>query len=125
MSEAKRLLAVVEFLAHTGLRALYERLGYAVDQEFTVRKAITRLRRERPDVIVADFYYQPDFRDRVSNLESLLAAAQGLQGTRVLVYYDPAHQAALDKVRSRFHIDAALTTPVRQAELEAVLRGWL
>jgi hypothetical protein len=124
MSQAKSLLAVVEFLAHTQLKPHYERLGFAVSQEFTVRKAIAQLRKARPDVIAADFYFQPDFRDRVSNLESLLAAAQPFLATRILVYYDPAHRSALDKVRSRFRIDAALTTPVQIAELEAVLQDW-
>jgi hypothetical protein len=124
MIQGKTLLAVIEFLAHTNLKAHYERLGFAVTQEFTVRKAIAHLRRARSDVIAADFFYQPDFRDRVSNLESLLATAQPLKDTRILVYYDPAHQTALDKVRDRFHIDAALTTPVQVAELEKVLQAW-
>lgn len=124
MSQGKTLLAVIEFLAHTNLKAHYERLGFAVTQEFTVRKAIAHLRKARPDVIAADFFFQPDFRDRVSNLESLLAAAQPLEDTRILVYYDPAHQSALDKVRCRFRIDAGLTTPVNVAELEALLQGW-
>lgn len=124
MTQGKNLLAVIEFLAHTALKAHYERLGYRVSQEFTVRKAIAHLRKARPDVIAADFFFQPDFRDRVSNLESLLATAQPLKDTRILVYYDPAHQAALDKVRGRFRIDAALTTPVKVAELESVLAAW-
>lgn len=124
MSQGKTLLAVIEFLAHTHLKAHYERLGYTVTQEFTVRKAIAHLRKARPDLIAADFFFQPDFRDRVSNLESLLAAAQRFEDARILVYYDPAHQAALDKVRGRFRIDAALTTPVNVAELESLLTAW-
>jgi hypothetical protein len=74
------LLSVIELLGYPNLRPLYERLGYRVLTEFSVRKAISLLRRERPAVIVADFYFQPDFRDRVSNLESLLATAQSRQG---------------------------------------------
>lgn len=124
MSQGKTLLSVIEFLAHTKLKAHYERLGYTVTQEFTVRKAIAHLRKTRPDVIAADFFFQPDFRDRVSNLESLLATAQPLKDTRILVYYDPAHQMALDKVSGRFRIDAALTTPVQITALEEVLRSW-
>lgn len=125
MSEPrKHLLSVVEFLAHTGLKSLYEELGYAVASEFSVRKAIAAVRKQKPDVVVADFFYQPDFRDRVSNLESLLAALQGAKSVKVLVYYDTAHQHALDRVRQRFHIDAALTLPVRQSDIETLLRDW-
>jgi hypothetical protein len=118
------LLAVVEFLAHTGLKPLYERLGFNVTTEFTVRKAIAAVRKQKPAIVVADFFFQPDFRDRVSNLESLLAALHGGPEVKVLVYYDAAHQHALDKVRQRFRIDAAFTLPVKEAEIEAQLRDW-
>jgi ABC-type cobalt transport system substrate-binding protein len=125
MSETRKsLLAVVEFLAHSGLKPLYERAGYAVTSEFSVRKAIAAVRKAKPDVVCADFFFQPDFRDRVSNLESLLAALQGGAGTKIMVYYDPAHQHALDKVMQRFQIDAALTIPLKQDQVEARLRAW-
>lgn len=120
-----RLLAVIEFLAHTSLKPLYERLGFSVTSEFTVRKAIAAVRKQKPDVLVADFFHQSDFRDRVSNLESLLAALHGGPEVKVLVYYDAAHQHALDKVRQRFRIDAAYTLPVNEAQIEVLLQSWL
>ncbi len=124
MREQPQLLAVVEFLAHNRLRTLYEAAGYAVQNEFAVRKAITWLRKNSPAVVAADFYYQPDFRDRVSNLESLLASEQSMPGVKVVVFYDPLHQAALDKVAQRFRIDAALPTPVQDGALSELLAGW-
>jgi len=124
MSEQPQVLAVVEFLAHNRLRAVYEAAGYRVQSEFAVRKAITWLRKNRPTVLAADFYFQPDFRDRVSNLESLLATVQSMPEVKVLVYYDPAHQVALDKVRQRFRIDAALPVPVQDEALRQVLADW-
>ncbi|TCJ12912.1 hypothetical protein EZJ19_11830 [Parasulfuritortus cantonensis] len=122
--EKPPLLAVVEFLAHNRLKAVYEAAGYAVQNEFMVRKAIAWLRKNRPRVVAADFFYQPDFRDRVSNLESLLATLQAMPDVKVVVYYDPIHQAALDKVSQRFHIDAALPVPVQEAALQALLADW-
>jgi len=124
-SPAKKLLAVVEFLEHAKLSARYQQLGYSVSTECQVRKAIAALRKTQPDVIVADFYSQPDFRDRVSNLESLLAAAQAMPRVKILVLYEPPNQSALDRVRARLRIDAALTMPVNEAELLAVLQQWL
>lgn len=115
------LLSLVELLGYPNLRSLYERLGYRVLTEFSVRKAISLLRREKPAVIVADFYFQPDFRDRVSNLESLLAAAQSLKDVKVVVLYETAHQHALDRLRQRFRIDAALVLPVRDSDIEGIL----
>lgn len=124
MSEQPQLLAVVEFLAHNRLRTVYEAAGYRVQSEFAVRKAITWLRKNRPAVVATDFYYQPDFRDRVSNVESLLATVQSMPEVKVVVYYDPAHQAALDKVAQRFRIDAALPVPVQDEALRELLAGW-
>lgn len=124
MSDAPVLLNVIELLGYPNLRSLYERLGYRVLTEFAVRKAIGLMRKERPAVIVADFYFQPDFRDRVSNLESLLATAQSLKDVKVVVLYEAPHAHALERLRQRFRIDAALTLPAREAELEAQLLAW-
>ena len=121
---APLLLSVIELLGYPNLRVIYERLGYRVLTEFSVRKAISLMRKEKPAVIVADFYFQPDFRDRISNLESLLATAQPHKDVKVLVLYESAHEHVLDRVRTRFRIDAALTLPVREAELESVLAAW-
>jgi hypothetical protein len=118
------LLSVIELLGHPNLRPLYERLGYQVQTEFAVRRAISYLRKAKPTVIVADFYFQPDFRDRVSNLESLLASVQSNKAVKVLVLYEAAHQHALDRLLQRFRIDAALTLPADEARLEALLAAW-
>jgi hypothetical protein len=119
------LLAVIEFLDHGRLPALYQRLGFETTVEWSVRKAVPLLRKLRPGVLVADFYFQADFRDRVSNVESLLAAAEPHAGTKILLFYDPRDEHALNRVRERLRIDAALPVPVREADLETLLRGWM
>ncbi|HMM47866.1 MAG TPA: hypothetical protein PKC12_07775 [Thiobacillaceae bacterium] len=125
MSAPPRLLMVNAFIGTAGYKKLYQELGYSVITEWSERKAISLLRKSPPAVIVADFYHQPDFRDRLSNLESLLAAAQAQPATRILVLYDTAHQAALDKVRARLRIDAALPLPIQEDDLRTTLKGWL
>ncbi len=124
MAEPKKLLALVEFMQHARLSHLYRELGFQVSTEFQARKAVSLVRRMRPDVIVADFYFQADFRDRLSNLESLLATAQPFPDTRILVLFEPASQTALDKVRARLRIDEALTMPVREDDLRSLLAAW-
>ena len=121
---APLLLNVIELLGYPNQRPLFERLGYRVHTEFAVRKAIAFMRKEKPAVIVADFYFQPDFRDRVSNLESLLAAAQSNESVKVLVLYESAHEHALERLRPRFCIDAALTLPARETDVAGLLAGW-
>ena len=125
MSAPPSLLMVNAFIGTANYKKLYQELGYAVVTEWSERKAISLVRKNPPAVIVADFYHQTDFRDRLSNLESLLAAAQSVPSIRILVFYEVAHQAALDKVRGRLRIDAALTLPVQEDLLRATLRDWL
>lgn len=125
MSSPPSLLMVNAFIGTAGYKKLYQELGYAVVTEWSERKAISLVRKTPPAVIVADFYHQTDFRDRLSNLESLLATAQSSPTTRILVFYEAAHQAALDKVRARLRIDVAMTLPVDEDRLRATLQGWL
>jgi DNA-binding NarL/FixJ family response regulator len=125
MSTQPSLLMVNAFIGTAGYKKLYQELGFAVVAEWSERKAISLVRKAAPAVIVADFYHQTDFRDRLSNLESLLAAVQSAPNTRILVFYEAAHQAVLDKVSARLRIDAALTLPVQEGSLRAILQGWL
>jgi DNA-binding NarL/FixJ family response regulator len=122
---APRLLMVNAFIGTAGYSKLYQELGFSVVTEWSERKAISLLRKQPPAVIVADFYHQSDFRDRLSNLESLLATAQRAPQTRILVFYETGHQAVLDTVRARLRIDAALPLPVDEGVLRATLIPWL
>lgn len=125
MSTSPTLLMVNAFIGTAGYKKLYLELGYSVVSEWSERKAISLVRKTPPAVIVADFYHQSDFRDRLSNLESLLATAQASPGTKILVFYEPAHQSVLDTVRTRLRIDAALTLPVQEDLLRSTLQTWL
>ena len=69
----KKLLSVIELGGYEDFSSLYQELGYEVTQEITTRKAISRLKRTSYDVVVAEFNYQHTFRDRLSNLESIIA----------------------------------------------------
>ena len=125
MSAPPRLLMLNAFIGTAGYKKLYQELGYSVVSEWSERKAISLVRKAPPAVIVADFYHQTDFRDRLSNLESVLAAVQSAPQIRILVFYETAHQAVLDKVSARLRIDAALTLPVQEDRLRATLEAWL
>lgn len=121
----KKLLTVIEFIEHAQYPAIYQSLGFDVTVEWQVRKAVTLIRKIKPDVIVADFYFQSDFRDRLSNLESLLAATQLSKDTKILVFYEGQNIAALDKVRERMVIDAALPMPATDEAIKTILQAWL
>jgi len=125
MNSRPLLLMVNAFIGTASFKSIYQQLGYEVVTEWSERKAISLVRKTPPAVVVADFYHQTDFRDRLSNLESLLATTQCSPKTNVLVFYEPAHQAILDKVRQRLQIDVALALPVEEEALRTVLKPWL
>ena len=122
MTEAKgALLAIIEIGAYPNFAPLYEKHGYAVTIERSVRKALLTLKKLKPAVIVAEFNYQSDFRDRTSSLESVFSVVQTLPATKVIVFYDKEQAHQFERLRTRFPIHAALPYPIDTAQLEAVL----
>ena len=116
------LLAIIELGGYPNFRPLYEGLGFEVIVETRMRKAIALLKRRVPDVIVAEFNFQSDFRDRTSSLESLLAVVQRHPGTRVIVFYDREYAPQFERLRSRLPVHHALAFPVEEAELKRCLQ---
>jgi hypothetical protein len=88
----------------------------------TGRKAISMLKKLKPEVVVTEFNYQFDFRDRTSHLESILAVIQSQSGVKVVVFYNQAEQEQLNLVAERFPGFIAMTYPIEEPELEAVLK---
>jgi hypothetical protein len=117
------LLSIIEIGAYPNFTPLYEKIGYSVTIERSMRKALPQVRKLKPAVIVAEFNFQSDFRDRTSSLESLLAVVQTLPGTKVVVFYDVDQAHQYERLRSRFPIHAAFTYPIDPARLEAALTG--
>ena len=87
-NQNRLLLAIIELGGYPDFRALYTRLGFQVVIENSMRKALAYLKRHTPDVIVAEFNLTPDFRDRISSLESLVAVAQCYPDIRFVVFYE-------------------------------------
>ncbi len=119
---APRLLAIVELGGYPNFVPLYERIGFRVDVVASQRKARSYLKERRPAVIVAEYNFQSDFRDRTSNLETLMAVLQRRPEVRVVVFYQEEYAPKFEALRSRFAIHAALPFPVDAVRLEAVLR---
>ncbi|MDZ7804077.1 hypothetical protein [Thiohalophilus sp.] len=88
----------------------------------SMRKAAKVLKKQRPRVIVTEFNFQSDFRDRTSSLETLMALVQRLPDTRVIVFYEKEYLHQFERVAARFPIHAALPFPIEPAELEAALQ---
>jgi len=114
---AKLLLSIVELGGYPDFSCLYRELGYEVSVETRMRKAIGFLKKRKPDVIVAEFNFQSDFRDRSSNLESILAVVQRSPDIRVLVFYEKEFSPQFEKLRARLPVHQALAFPVEESAL--------
>lgn len=115
------LLAIVEQGGYPDFTGLYEKLGYEVVVIKTMRKAIQYLKKNTAQVIVAEFNFQSDFRDRTSSLESLIAVLQQRPGTKLVIFYDQEYLHQLERLQQQFRPDEILPFPIDAARLERIL----
>lgn len=113
----KTLLFINEYGIYPELVQALQSTDYAVTVEHLMRKAIKFIKKNDPEIVVAEFMHEPQFRDRVSNLESMLAQIEGRNKTKTIVLYHPDHQDYLDRVREVFAIDTVLIQPVTGDQL--------
>jgi DNA-binding NtrC family response regulator len=122
MEERPQLLAIVEMGGYPNFIPLYEQLGYQVAVVNSQRKARNLLKKDVPDVIVTEYNFQSQFRDRTSNLETLMAVLQKHPGVKVVAFYEPGHAHKFAVLEERFPVFAALRFPIDRAALEHALK---
>ncbi len=117
-----QLLAIVEMGGYPDFTPLYRRVGFVPEKLHSVRKAQGWLKKNRPAVVVAEFHFDPELRDRMSNLESLFATLQRYAPeARMIVFIDPSHRGRLQRVEARFPVFGALDYPVDEQALAGLL----
>ena len=117
-----QLLAIIELGGYPNLMPLYRKLGFSVEVVNSQRKARGQLKKSVPDVVVAEYIFQSDFRDRTSNLETLMAVLQRHPEIRVIVFYLPEQAEKLAILEARFPLFAKIAFPITAEKLEPVLR---
>ena len=115
------LLAITEVGGYPDFTPIYQRHGFKVEKASSVRNAVRQMKKSTPRVIVAEFNYQSDFRDRTSSLETLMAVLQRIPDARVIVFYEQEFAHQLERLTSRFHVHAALVFPIEETALEEAL----
>ena len=120
----KKVLFINEYGFYPELIKRLQGEGYALTVEHLMRKAISFIKKQKPDVVVAEFHHEAQFRDRVSNLESMLAQVQGMaEGPRTVVFYSKEHSEYVDKVLGVYSLDAVLEQPVEPDDLVAAINA--
>ncbi len=118
---ARRLLAIIELGGYPDFTPLYQKLGFSVEICTSMRKALASIKRQPPDVIVCEFNFQSDFRDRTSSLESMIALVQRNPEIQTLVIMEPGHRVQFGRIRERYDFRAALELPVTEAQMKQAL----
>ncbi len=121
VSKKQKLLAIVELGGYPNLIPLYRQLGYQVEVVNTQRKANSYLKKHTPEVVVAEYNHQTDFRDRSSNLETLCAVLQRYPKVKLLVFYPAEYRRALSDFRRQHSVWQAIEFPIDPEKVEAML----
>lgn len=115
------LLSIIEMGGYPDFTALYENAGYAVVATDSVRKAVKLIRKYRPAVIVAEFNFQSDFRDRTSSLETVFSSLQGVTEASVIVLYEKEYRHQYERLLNQFSVFESLVFPVDEGLLAQAL----
>jgi hypothetical protein len=115
------LLSIIELGGYPDFTSLYESLGYQVVKADSVRKAVKLIRKEKPLVMVAEFNFQSDFRDRTSSLETLLSSTQGVTNANMIVFYEKEFEPQYQRFLQCFEVSASLIFPIEEVQLRSAL----
>ena len=121
MSQDKALLSIIELGGYPDLSPIYKKYGYQPVVVYSMRKALTALKKLKPAVVVAEFNYQSDFRDRTSSLESLIAIAQRNANIKLIVFYEKEYLHQFEKLKERYNFHATFAYPVVEQTIEETL----
>lgn len=121
MEKEKSLLSIIELGGYPDLAPLYKKHGYDPIVAYSMRKALAVLKKSKPEVVVAEFNYQSDFRDRTSSLESLIALAQRNADMKLIVFYEKEYAHQFERLKARYHFYATFSYPIEEQQIDTVL----
>jgi len=119
--EHPTLLSIVELGGYPDFSELYRQAGFDVVSTDSVRKAVKLIRQHKPAVMVAEFNFQSDFRDRTSSLETLLSSCQGISDACMIVFYEKEYRQQYERFLERHSVFESLEFPVDELLLKNAL----
>ena len=126
MNEQKTVFSIIESPTHPNFSALYEELGHKEVVIDSMRKAISQLKKQQPDYIVAEFAYAYSSNYQAihtSNLDVLLLSLSKYSPeTEVIVLVKKDELRFVDHIQELFPLKAILSHPVSETEIKAQLQ---
>ena len=121
----KTLYSLIESPAHPKFSELYKRLGFNEIRLTSSRKAMSELKKNPPDTVVAEFFYGYGNNYagiNISNLDVFLHALRRYAPeAKVIVLVEKPERQYVDKLMELFSIHSALVYPVSENAMEAAL----
>jgi hypothetical protein len=111
------LLSVIEMGGYPNFTPLYRQAGFDVVVETRMRKAMSTIKKKQPAVIVAEFNFQSDFRDRTSSLESMMSVVERLPDTKVIVFYEKEFGHQFERLLAVHSFHKTFTFPIPEQDL--------
>lgn len=121
MKNNKFLLAITELGGYPDFSELYGKCGFQTEQVNSMRKALRSLKQNKHSVVVAEFNFQSDFRDRTSSLETLMAVMQQMNNVKVIIFYEKEYWHQFEKLRAQYTFHEELPYPIDEQKLKYAL----
>ena len=123
----KLIFSIIESPSHPSFTSLYETMGFKEMRFTAMRKAISALKKNRPDVVVAEFFY--GFGNNyagvnVSNLDVFLHSLQKYApAAKVVVLVNKDELKHVEKLAALFQLNKVLVQPVKSEEMQKLLQN--
>ena len=118
--------SIIESPFHPDLEDVYSSFGLQEIKFNSMRKAIGHLKKQLPDLIVADFVYGYGSNyagANVCNLDVFLRSLEPFgKAYKMIVFVDKEEQEFVDKLHQLFPISTALLNPVKPEHMQTVLK---
>ena len=122
---AASLFSIVESPLHPDFSALYQRLGIKASRFSSMRKAISALKKQTPDLVVAEFIYGYGNNYagvNVCNLDVFLYSLQKYSSdTGIIMLVEKSEYQHVEKLAALFPLHAILQYPVVEQDIEPFL----
>ena len=119
------IFSIIESPAHPNFSELYQRLGFEELKLTSMRAAIKALKKQAPDIVVAEFFYGYGNNYagiNVSNLDVFLHSLQKYStNTRLVVMVDKSERQYVNKLEALFPVDVVMQHPVSEVQMLALL----
>ena len=115
------VFSIIESPIHPDFSNLYQSLNFQDVRLASMRKALVQLKKQKPDFIVAEFFYGYGNNYagvNISNLDVMLCSLQKYAPkAKVIVLVEKAEQKYVDKLAEMFPLHAVLQYPVSAKEI--------